>query len=113
MSITATSPFSLFRLDVRTWTHQVSHELPFRSRTANAGLWTALPPLAGGKVIKLSPPVLAALEELKFTQVVTRTLCCSPTQMTHIQAACIPLFLDYKDVAAEAVRVLPHVLIPR
>ncbi len=25
--------------------------------------------------------------------------------MTHIQAACIPLFLDYKDVAAEAVRL--------
>ena len=25
------------------------------------------------------------------------------TQMTHIQATCIPLFLNYKDVAAEAV----------
>ena len=29
-------------------------------------------------------------------------------QMTHIQAACIPLFLDYKDVAAEAVSRDPN-----
>eukprot|EP00047_Mylnosiga_fluctuans_P003973 m.232036 g.232036 ORF g.232036 m.232036 type:complete len:609 (-) comp12292_c0_seq1:34-1860(-) len=58
---------------------------------ANAGAWEELPPLPSGKVIKLSESVLAGIRELGFAQ------------MTHIQAACIPLFLDYKDVAAEAV----------
>ncbi|XP_061656182.1 ATP-dependent RNA helicase DDX55 isoform X3 [Phyllopteryx taeniolatus] len=48
------------------------------------GTWDSL---AG----KLNDKILAALRELKFTH------------MTPVQAACIPLFMSNKDVAAEAV----------
>lgn len=41
--------------------------------------------------VALSKPVLETLEELKFET------------MTPVQAACIPLLLKGKDVAAEAV----------
>lgn len=49
-----------------------------------AGKWDSLP-------ITLDENILQTLDELKFTH------------MTPVQAACIPLFMSYKDVAAEAV----------
>lgn len=63
----------------------------------------------------LSPSVLDAIKELGFTQVSTSSLIFSDTpKMTHIQAVCIPLFLDYKDVAAEAVLFLRcHLFTPQ
>uniref|UniRef100_A0A7N6F6Q8 ATP-dependent RNA helicase n=1 Tax=Anabas testudineus TaxID=64144 RepID=A0A7N6F6Q8_ANATE len=48
------------------------------------GTWDSLP-------VKLNDGILQTLEELKFTH------------MTPVQAACIPLFMSNKDVAAEAV----------
>ncbi|KAJ6656725.1 hypothetical protein lerEdw1_003612 [Lerista edwardsae] len=48
------------------------------------GTWASLP-------VKLSPGILRALEELRFTH------------MTPVQSATIPLFMTNKDVAAEAV----------
>ncbi|KAF1377865.1 hypothetical protein PFLUV_G00205180 [Perca fluviatilis] len=48
------------------------------------GMWDSLP-------VKLNDAILQTLDELKFTH------------MTPVQAACIPLFMSNKDVAAEAV----------
>ncbi|XP_033978943.1 ATP-dependent RNA helicase DDX55 [Trematomus bernacchii] len=48
------------------------------------GTWESLP-------VKLNEGILQTLEEVKFTH------------MTPVQAACIPLFMRNKDVAAEAV----------
>ncbi|XP_078127328.1 ATP-dependent RNA helicase DDX55 [Sander vitreus] len=48
------------------------------------GRWDSLP-------VKLNDAILQTLDELKFTH------------MTPVQAACIPLFMSNKDVAAEAV----------
>ncbi|XP_039627947.1 ATP-dependent RNA helicase DDX55 [Polypterus senegalus] len=48
------------------------------------GTWSSLP-------VTLNDSVLLALKELKFTH------------MTPVQSACIPLFMNNKDVAAEAV----------
>ncbi|KAM3600547.1 uncharacterized protein V6R79_024979 [Siganus canaliculatus] len=48
------------------------------------GTWDSLP-------VKLDDRILQTLQELKFTH------------MTPVQAACIPLFMSNKDVAAEAV----------
>ncbi|CAM4728751.1 unnamed protein product [Leuciscus chuanchicus] len=50
----------------------------------NDGKWECLP-------VKLHESILQTLTELKFTH------------MTPVQAACIPLFMSNKDVAAEAV----------
>ncbi|XP_041916395.1 ATP-dependent RNA helicase DDX55 [Alosa sapidissima] len=51
---------------------------------STAGKWDSLP-------VKLDNNIIQTLDELKFTH------------MTPVQAACIPLFMSNKDVAAEAV----------
>ncbi|XP_076140258.1 ATP-dependent RNA helicase DDX55 [Alosa pseudoharengus] len=51
---------------------------------STAGKWDSLP-------VKLDDNIIQTLDELKFTH------------MTPVQAACIPLFMSNKDVAAEAV----------
>ncbi|XP_062409705.1 ATP-dependent RNA helicase DDX55 [Sardina pilchardus] len=51
---------------------------------STAGKWDSLP-------VKLDDNITQTLDELKFTH------------MTPVQAACIPLFMSNKDVAAEAV----------
>ncbi|EGD72108.1 NUP98-DDX10 fusion protein type 1 [Salpingoeca rosetta] len=58
--------------------------------TANAGEWERLTH-SDGTPLKLDERILTRLRAWKFDQ------------MTPVQAACVPLFLEYKDVAAEAV----------